>query len=505
MTINQKPLIEMRNITKKFPGCVALDNVDFELQRGEVHVLFGENGAGKTTLIKILSGVFPPDKGNIYMKGKEVRLKNCHHARSLGISAVYQEFSLVPELSVIVNLFLGRELYKGFLLDKKEMAKQAHIYLKKLKLRFDVNFEEKAGNISLAQQQLVEIVKGLMQEVSIMILDEPTASLSDAEKPHFFDIIRRLKEEGIGIVYISHVMDEIKEIGDKVTILRDGKKIAVLENKEDVSEETLVKSIIGKRKEKIFPKLETEFADKVLEVKNLSTENGLKNISFDLRAGEILGIGGLPDSGKSNVGRALFGLEKITEGEIILFGEEVTNELTPAEAFKKNLAYTPTDKLDGLVLCRDIRENMTLPSLLGGLERRGFIKKVEEEKAVSSQIKGLDIKPSDMNRTVQYLSGGNQQKVLIARSLLKEAKVFVFDEVTRGVDVGTKLELYKLITELAKKGAAIVFISSEIPELLHLCHSILVMYEFSIFKKLNQKDATRDKLVHYLFKLEVED
>ncbi len=504
MTINQAPLIEMRNITKKFPGCVALNDANFELQRGEIHVLCGENGAGKTTLIKILSGVFTPDKGNIYIKGEEIRLKSTYHARTLGISAVYQEFSLIPELSVSANLYLGRELYKGFLLDKKEMEKQTHIYLNKIAFGFDLNSEEKCGNLNLAQQQIVEIVKGLMQEVSVIIFDEPTGSLSDVEKKSLFDIIRSLKEEGIGIVYISHIMEEIKEIADKVTILRDGEKIAVLENKKDISEEILVKHIMGERKEKIFPELEAESADKVLEVKNLSTESGLNNISFDLRAGEILGIAGLPDSGKSNVGRALFGIDKITEGEIIILGEKVSNKWTPKEALKKNLIYCPAEKLNGLVLLRDIRENMTLP-ILDRFVRRGFIRKKEEGKAVSSQIKELNIKPSDMNRAVQYLSGGNQQKVILARGFLKKAKIFIFDEATRGIDIGSKLELYYYINELAKKGAAIIFISSEISELLQLCHYVLVLCQFSIFKRVKQKGITRLQLLHYLFKLENEN
>ena len=504
MTGNHEPLLQMRNITKTFPGCLAVDNVDFDLRYGEVHVLFGENGAGKTTLVNVLSGVYPADKGDIYISGKKVSIRNPHHAQSLGISAVHQEFSLIPELSVVANLFLGLELGKNALLDKRGMRERAVTFMKNLELSFGIDLNEKIAYLTLAERQIVEIAKAFMRDTRIMILDEPTSALAETEKLSLFKIVEKLKEEGKGIIYISHVMEEITGIADRVTILRDGKKIDVLENRGDITEANLIKSIVGERKKEIYPELGTKITNKVLEVNNLSTKNGLKDITFDLRAGEILGIGGLPSSGKSNVGRALFGLDKITEGEIIMFGEKLPKHLTPNDNLKRGLIYCPADKLEGLALCRDIKENQSLPVLLEKFVVRGFIERAREIESVRGQIEKLDIKPDDMNKEVQYLSGGNQQKVIIARGFLKEATIFIFDEVTRGIDVGSKIDFFELINKLAKKGAAIIYISSEIPELLHLCHSVIVMYEFSIFKQEGYKELTSEKLAHYLFALEGE-
>jgi ribose transport system ATP-binding protein len=502
---NQEILLEARNITKRFPGCVALDNVDFDVHPGEVHVLFGENGAGKTTLVKILTGVYPPDEGEVYIKGQPAKLESSHHARSLGVSAVYQEFSLVPGLSIIANLFLGREFRKGLFLNKNTMAKQAYSYLKKLKFSGSIDLEEQVANLSLADQQIIEIAKGLTQDVSVVILDEPTSALSGEEIEVLFDIVKRLVAEGKGVIYISHIMDEIRDIGDRVTILRDGKKVSVLTKREEITEKNLIKSIVPDASEEIWPKLGKELPEKLLEVKNLSTKSGLKDISFDLRAGEILGVAGLPDSGKSALGRAIFGLDHIIEGDVTIFGEKIaTKRWTPSQALNRNLFYSPADKLEGLILCRDIKENQALPSLREKFESRGFITAAEERKAVNAQIKNLGIKPPDMGKLVGYLSGGNQQKVIVARGFLKEARIFIFDEVTRGIDVGAKRDIYRLIAEIAKQGVAILYISSEIPELLNLCHSVITMHELSIFKRMKREDATRDKLAHHLFGLDIE-
>lgn len=505
MTGNHESLLRVRNLTKTFPGCLAVDNVDFDLRCGEVHVLFGENGAGKTTLVNIVSGVYTADKGDIYISGEKVSLKNAHHAQSLGISAVHQGFSLIPELSITANLFLGIELDKNHWLDKREMSERAAVFMKNLGLSFDIALNEKVAYLTLAERQIVEIAKAFMKDTRIMILDEPTSALSETEKQGLFRIVAKLREEGKGIIYISHVMEEITGIADRVTILRDGKKVDVLEHREDITEDNLIKSIVGERKKQIYPELGTKITNKVLEVRNLSTKTGLKNLTFDLRAGEILGIGGLPGSGKSNLGRALFGLDKITEGEIIMFGEKLPKHLTPHDSLKRGLIYSPAEKLEGLALCRDIKENQSLPVLLEKFVVRGFIQKAKEVEAVREQIEALDIKPADMTREVQYLSGGNQQKVIIARGFLKKASIFVFDEVTRGVDVGSKIDFFELINKLARKGAAIIYISSEIPELLHLCHSVIVMYGYSIFKQEGHKELTSEKLAHYLFALEGEN
>jgi ABC-type sugar transport system ATPase subunit len=299
-------------------------------------------------------------------------------------------------------------------------------------------------------------------------------------------------------------VDEIENIGSRVTILRDGKKVSVLTKKEDMTERNFIKSIVPDATEEIYPKLGVELPEEVLEVKSLSTKSGLKDINFDLSAGEILGVAGLPGSGKSELGRAIFGLDRIIEGDITLFGKKIdTRHWTPRRALKNNLFYSPADKLEGLVLCRDIKENQTLPALREKFERLGFILAARERKAVSAQIKALGIKPPDMSRLIQHLSGGNQQKVIVARGFLKEARIFVFDEVTRGIDVGAKRDIYVLITEIAKQGKAILYISSEIPELLNLCHSIIVMHQFSVFEHVKQEDTTRDRLTHSLFGLEL--
>ena len=475
------------------------------MRSGEVHVLFGENGAGKSTLVKILTGVYPPDKGEIYIQGEPVKLTSSHHARNLGVSAVYQEFSLVPGLSIIANIFLGREFRRGIILDKKTMAKQAHSYLQKLKFSGDINLDSQVASVSLANQQIIEITKSMLQEVEVLILDEPTSALSEEEIEVLFDIVRRLASEGKGIVYISHIMEEIRNIGDRVTILRDGNKVSILENKGDITDNNLIKSIVpnSEAKEEIWPKLENASDKPALRLTNLCTKSGLSNMDFELKAGEILGIAGLPDSGKSEVGRAIFGLDPIVEGDIHVFGEKMnTRHWSPQQALRKNIFYSPADKNEGLVLCRNVKENQTLPALRYNFENKGFITAAAERKAVYAQIKSLGIKPPDMRRSVQYLSGGNQQKVIVSRGFIKGAKLFILDEVTRGIDIGAKRDIYRLIADIAKQGVAIIYISSEMPELLNLCHSVIVMHQFCPFKHIKQQDASKELITHCLFGLE---
>jgi ribose transport system ATP-binding protein len=415
----------------------------------------------------------------------------------MGISSAYQDFSLVLQLSILDNLYLGRELKKGIFLDQKKMVKGAQKCMEKLKLDFDLRTG--VGDLDVAGQQMVEIGKAFIEKAFVLILDEPSSSLNEEELVNLFKIIRNLKRHGIGVIYISHRLEEIKEVADRVTILRDGEKIGTLESK-DIGENTLIALATGRKKGVKFPELLEKVGGKILEVENLSTRSGLENVSFDLREGEILGIGGLAGSGKSVVGKALFGLEQITCGKMKLFGKEITI-VSPMSMLNKDVVYFPADKYKMLLLCRDLKENMTILSLKERFTRKGFVQKQEEERVASIQLEELNIKPPNLSRTIVHFSGGTQKKAIISRGFIKEARIFILDELTQGIDVGVKAEIYKIISDLGKKGVGIIFISSELSEILNLTHRILVMHQFGISKELNSKYATRSKVLRYYFGL----
>ena len=505
MTDSQELLLKVRGLSKSFEGNIVLDGVDFDLRPGQVHILFGENGAGKSTFTKILCGGLRPDGGEVFVENKKVSIKNAALARSLGIVAVHQDFSLVPQMSVMENLYLGRDLIKGGLLQKKAMLRHAREQLESWELGGEINLHQKVRELSMEQQQIIAIVRAMLQPVKILILDEPTSNFTDRETNTLFAKIAELKQRGIGIIYISHVVEELKAIGDRVTILRDGKAVGKIETNAEITRGNLLKGMIGRRSDrKTFPDLNTNIGEKNLEVRDLSTASGLRGINLTLRQGEILGIGGLPDSGKTLVGRALFGLEDITQGSIALNGEPIHDKLTPTRALRKDIMYFPAEKLDGLVLCRSIKENQTLPSIRRRFSQSGLIQHRLEKKAVADQIAALGIKPKLMDRHTQLLSGGNQQKVIMARGMLNQSKTFIFDEVTRGVDIASKIQFYQLVNELSRTAQGVIYISSEIAELLDLCNRIIILYDKRVVGNLEHHEATREKLVHHILGLEME-
>jgi ribose transport system ATP-binding protein len=501
----KKPLLlGVRGLTKSFEGNVVLDSVNFELQAGEVHILFGENGAGKTTFTKILCGGFLPDRGNIFINDEAVSITNPAHSRELGIVAVHQDFSLVPQMSVIENLYLGRDYKKGILLDKKAMLNEARAYFENLNIGLGIDLFDKIRNLTMEKQQAVAIARALLQPLKVLILDEPTSSFTERETEVLFDHIRELKKKGIGIIYISHIVEELKAIGDRVTILRDGKVVGHIDKNAEITKENLLKGMVKHRERKeVAHVLKADLGTKSLEVHHLSTESGLKDVSFYVRKGEIVGIGGLPDSGKSLLGRALFGLENILSGEIKIHGKGIARGISPSKALQNHIIYSPAEKLDGLILCRDVKENNTLPSLKDKFSSLGLLQKSRESDAVGSIIEKLNIRPNNMNRRVRFLSGGNQQKVIIGRGLLKEARIFIFDEITRGVDIGSKIDFYRIVNEMAKTAEGVIFITSELSELLDLCHRVIIMYDKRIVATVSHEEATREKLVHSILGLEV--
>jgi ribose transport system ATP-binding protein len=488
-------LLKAQGITKDFPGVRALDDVDFDLRAGEVHILFGENGAGKSTLIKILSGSYLPDQGEIRLKGRKAVFRNPFEARRLGLSAVYQEFSLVPQLSVLENLFLGSEPGRWGFLNKAAMATRAEKSLQDLGFHLDLS--ARVGDLNRAERQMTEIAKAFQNDISVLILDEPTASLTDREVEQLFRIIHRLTEDGVGVIYISHRFDELKKIGDRITVLRDGKKVGTL-NMGEAQQDELISMMTGRKFDDIFPPITNQPGDLLLRVEDLTTETGLQGIEFDLHAGEILGVAGLVGSGKSRVGRALFGLDRIFQGEIQFAGRRL-NRITPRRSIERGIIYSPADRhKEGLVLCRSVKENQTLVSV-PIFERFGFIDGKREAAKAMEIVGRMNIRPADINQIINNLSGGNQQKVVLARGLTRNTRVFIFDEASCGVDVGAKHEIYMFLKEQAEQGAAILFISSEIPEVLNLSHRIMVMHGCRVAAILARAEATEEKILSNCF------
>jgi ribose transport system ATP-binding protein len=488
-------LLSARGITKDFPGVRALDEVSFDLRAGEVHILFGENGAGKSTLIKILSGSYPPDRGEIRLNSRQAVFRNPYEARRLGLSAVYQEFSLVPQLSVLENLFLGSEMTRWGLLDKAPMAARARKSLEDLGFQLDLS--ARVGDLNRAERQMTEIAKAFQNDISVLILDEPTASLTDREVDQLFRIIRKLTTEGVGVVYISHRIDELKKIGDRITVLRDGKNVGTLAMA-DADEDELIAMMTGRRFDDIFPAITNQPGDLLLRVDDLSTGHGLSGISFDLHAGEILGVAGLVGSGKSRVGRAIFGLDTVNRGQIRFAGRRL-RRITPRRSIERGIIYSPADRhKEGLVLCRSVKENQTLVSI-PLFERLGFIDLKREAARVSEIVGQMNVRPADINQVINRLSGGNQQKVVLARGLTRDTRIFIFDEASCGVDVGAKHEIYLFLKAQAERGAAILYISSEIPEVLNLSHRIMVMHACRVAAILPRTEATEEKILSHCF------
>ncbi|GAA0395197.1 sugar ABC transporter ATP-binding protein [Cocleimonas flava] len=495
-------LLRVEGVSKRFPGVLALDNVSFNLKAGEVHVLFGENGAGKSTMISMIAGVHTPTSGEIRFRGEPVDLKSVRYARSLGISAVFQEFSLVGQLNVEQNLFLGDERVKNKILRKKELHIEAEKILKDL--GFDLKPSQIVSYLSRAEQQMVEIAKAFRSEVSVLILDEPTASLTERETDQLFRLVEMLKAQGVGVIYITHRMAEIRRIADRITVLRDGKYVDTVDAK-STTESNLINLMTGRVVGEIFPKIDFKPKDKILSIENLSTKNHrIKDVSVHVSPGEIVGLAGLVGAGKSALIRACFGIQSVSSGKVIFDGEDVTN-MTTRQMLDKGFFYSPPDrKGEGLVMIRSCQENISLPSLhLPKFNKWNLLRRSHELKETLSLATKLQLHPLKINREVEHFSGGNQQKVLLAKCLTRDVKLFVFDEPTVGVDVGTRVEIYKFIAKLCEEGAAVIIISSDLPEVINMSHRLYVMHRGKLQTELRGDEITQENVLMNFFDKEV--
>ncbi len=488
----EAPVLEMRQIGKTFPGVVALDDVDFELRRGEVHILLGENGAGKSTLMKILSGAYQKSAGQIFLDGSEVEIKNPKHAQTLGISTIYQEFNLIPHLSAGENIFLGREPAQiPGVINQRAIFKAAAHALRALGL--DLNPRILVRDLRVAEQQMVEVAKALSLDARILIMDEPTAALTEYEIAELFATIRRLKEKGVSIVYISHRMEELFEIGDRVTVLRDGRSVGTYDVK-GITKSELIRLMVNRELTDLFPKQKAPIGPEVLRVDRLSTKGVLKDVSFSLHKGEVLGIAGLLGAGRTELARAIFGLDKVTSGSIHINGA-VHKITSPRTAINSGIGFLTEDrKSQGLVLSLSVERNLCLSSL-DKFSNWGVMNTGQERRAAGRYVSELRIKTPSLDQKVVFLSGGNQQKVVLSKWLCSQAEVFIFDEPTRGVDVGAKAEIYQLMNRLTAQGVAIIMISSEMLEVLGMSDRILVMRGGQIAAEFSAEEATQERIL----------
>ncbi|EOZ3810550.1 sugar ABC transporter ATP-binding protein [Citrobacter youngae] len=489
--------LQMSHITKRFPGVLALSNVDFTLRKGEVHALLGENGAGKSTLMKILSGVYQPDEGDIIFENQPVSFANPLSAQSVGITIIHQEFNLFPELTVEDNIFIGREFCKNnrWRLDEKQQRQAAIDILQKLNL--NISPDTLVADLTVAQQQMVEIAKAISVNAKILIMDEPTAALTETEIDSLFRVTRLLKEQGTGIVYISHRLEELALIADRATVMRDGQFIATVDY-DSVKISDLIAMMVGRDLGNIYPRREPQPQRKpVLEVSGLTRKGVLNNIDFTLHQGEILGFAGLMGAGRTELARAIFGADPIDSGTIKLNGKETVIKDIP-DAIQQGISYLTEDrKKEGLALGLSVERNIMLGNYPEYSNRYGNVESKRCQQTSEEQVKALRIKTPHLEQAALNLSGGNQQKIIIARWVCKDTDILIFDEPTRGIDVGAKLEIYELMNRLVAKGKSIIMISSELPEVLGMCDRILVMRNGRITGELASDDATQEKIMQY--------
>jgi len=486
-------ILSMKGITKSFSGVAALKNAALDLKAGEVVALMGENGAGKSTLMKILTGIYSKDSGEIQYMGQEVCFKGPAESEEAGISIVHQELNMMNDLTVAQNLFIGREEMNGFLIDDKKMNEKARELFKVLKI--DINPAEKIGNLTVGKQQMVEIAKAISSKAKVIIFDEPTAALTDSEIEELFKVIRDLKKQGTGMVYISHRMDEINVISDRVIVMRDGEYVGTLITKECCKDD-IIKLMVGRA---IFgePKIASNVAKDapvVLKCENLNRGKAVKDVSFELRKGEILGFSGLMGAGRTEVARLIFGADKKDSGKIFINGKEVTIN-TPQDAVAHGIGYLSEDrKRYGLIVDKSVEEN-TVISSLNDFVKGIFIDKAKSKEVSQKYVESLKTKTPSVSQLVKKLSGGNQQKVVIAKWLVKNSDILIFDEPTRGIDVGAKSEIYALMERLAKEGKSIIMISSELPEVLRMSDRVIVMCEGRITGILDIAEANQEVIM----------
>jgi rhamnose transport system ATP-binding protein len=484
------PLLEVRDIEKTFPGVRALSGVSFEVRAGEVHALLGENGAGKSTLIKIISGVYEPDGGSILIGGRETRFSSPEDAKRAGVATIYQELLLFPELTVAENIFLGHAPRAGMgRIDWRAMRARAEALLASLEID-DLAANQVVGALSVGNRQRVEILRALSHDARILIMDEPTAALTESDVTRLFDIVRRLRARGVGIVYISHRLDEIFAIGDRVTVLRDGAYVGA-RNVADTNASELVQMMVGRRIDNLFPKTTVPIGAPVLEARDIVRHPMTKSVSLTVRAGEIVGLAGLVGSGRSELAQTLFGITPAESGEIRLMGEGVT--IRSAEgARSKGIAYVPEDRgVQGLVRPMSVLHNFSLAAL-GALSRAGFIDRGAERRMAAEGVQRFRVKTSSVEEIAGRLSGGNQQKIVLGKWLANNPKLLILDEPTRGIDVGAKAEIHRLMSELAGAGVAILMISSELPEVLGMSDRVLVMREGRFVAEFDRAHATSE-------------
>ena len=486
-------IVELEHVSKSYGGVRALDDVTFECQEAEVHAVVGQNGAGKSTLMKILAGAVMPDSGEIVVGGERVTLHSPHDAQVAGISIIYQEFNLLPELNVAANVFLGREPRHAMgLLDRAELNKRAQVVLSRLGVEIDPTM--RVGNLGVAEQQMVEIAKALSLDARIVIMDEPSAALGTRDLERLFAVIDALKNEGVAVIYISHRLQEVFEVADTVTIMRDGKRVDT-KAIGDVTRSMLVEMMIGQRSfTEQFPSRSNTVGRELLRIDSLEVAGLLHNINLTVHSGEVVGLAGLIGSGRTELAEVIFGARGLTSGRIYLKGKEI-HPGHPRRVINQGIGYLPESrKDDGLVMGLSVQQNVALASI-HRRQRAGFVRKNQEKSAVEDVIKQLSIKTPSLGQEVERLSGGNQQKVAIAKWLLCSPRVLIFDEPTRGIDVQAKVEVWKLMRELAASGAAVLMISSELPEVIGMSDRILVMHKGSIAGELVGPEATEQQIL----------
>ncbi|TMV04589.1 sugar ABC transporter ATP-binding protein [Brucella haematophila] len=488
-------LLKLDDVSKEFPGVKALSGVSFDLRAGEVHAVCGENGAGKSTLMKIISGVYQPNSGSITYKGALVRFASTLESEAAGIAIIHQELNLVPHLSVAENIYLAREPRRGFLVDRKKLIADAKRCLDRLGVSIDPNVQVRT--LSVAQCQMVEIAKALSLNANVLIMDEPTSSLTEQEAQLLFKVIRDLKSQGTGIIYISHRLDEMQEIVDRVTVLRDGRYVST-DDFADLTVDEIVARMVGRSLEDKFPEPTRRPADDVIfSVKGLTRRDVFENISFDVRRGEILGFAGLMGAGRTEVARAIFGADPLDAGTIMLDGRELKIS-DPRSGIDAGIAYLSEDrKAQGLAIAMPVDANLVMARLQAVSNSLGVIDRKQQRDASQHYVDLLNIKTPSLNQPVRLLSGGNQQKIIIGKWLFREPRVMFFDEPTRGIDVGAKFAIYQIMDELAARGIAVVLISSELPEVLGMSDRIAVFHGGRIAATLTTRDTNQEEIMHY--------
>ncbi|MFV0358992.1 sugar ABC transporter ATP-binding protein [Tropicimonas sp.] len=487
-------ILEVDHVRKEFPGVVALDDVQLRIRPGSVHALMGENGAGKSTLMKIIAGVYNPDRGEVRFAGRKLDIRTPIDALNSGIAMIHQELNLMNTMTVAENIWIGREPRNAMgLIDHGEMRLMTQVLFDDLNIRLDPT--GMVGDLTVAQKQMVEIAKAVSFRSDVLIMDEPTSAITEAEVEHLFRIIRDLRTSGVGIVYITHKMNELFEIADELTVFRDGKYIATVAASE-VTRDDVIKMMVGREITDMFPKVECPIGEKVLEVRNLSLPGVFEDVSFDLRQGEILGVAGLVGSGRSNVAEAIFGVHPAESGEILVGGKPV-QITSPIVAMQHGMAFLTEDRKEsGLFLILDCIANMQVALLSSGeADNHGFVEQNEIDRLAKDYTEKLRIKTPNLEETVGNLSGGNQQKVLIARWLMTKPGILILDEPTRGIDVGAKSEIHRLITQLAGQGVAVLMISSELPEVLGMSDRIMVMHEGHVSGFLDREEADQVRVM----------